>query len=386
VTVVLFETLFDRFFDGWCIASRAYARAMELGGLEVRLHSWLPLLEERHPVVEREVGHMIGPGPRPADAYLWSGAFGGPDSGQVKVLQRVINYRQLYKKPALFYTMFERLNVQPELVPLLNQLDGVLVPCSANLHALQRAGVKNAHFVHVPFFDHDPHLAERCHDAEYDRPAFYWIGRWEPRKAPHNLIKAFMRAFRPGEATLTLKIGPAPWRYSSYALAEEVIAHECVENRGWTYAETDRDIRVIRDLLSQHQMVVLHHTHDVYVSASRGEGIDMPAFAAKLSGNRVITTPSGGPTDFLGDDDRLIVGNGTVLLPDYDAIWGRGSTCVDYRVEDLSAAMQHMAKNPRPPQRTFGSKEWPWQNHHAPAVGREVARWVRSKLPRAEVA
>lgn len=384
MTVVLFETLFDRFFDGWCIASRAYARAMELGGLEVRLHSWLPLLETRHPVVEREVGHMVGPGPRPADVYLWSGAFGGPDSGQVKVLQRVINYRQLYKKPALFYTMFERLNVQPELVPLLNALDGVLVPCSANLHALRLAGVKNAHFIPLPFFEDDPHLSRVAVESD-NPPAFYWIGRWEPRKAPHNVIRAFMRAFRPGEATLTMKVGPAPWRYTSYESAETVIAKELIGNKYWTHPDAERDVRVLRELLSEEEMVALHHSHDVYVSASRGEGIDLPCFAAKLSGNRVITTPSGGPTDFLGNDDKLVAAHGTVLLPDYDAIWGRGSTCVDYRLEDLSAAMQSMAKNPRPPQLPLG-KEWPWQNHHAPNVAREIAKWVKSKLPAQAVA
>jgi hypothetical protein len=63
---------------------------------------------------------------------------------------------------------------------------------------------------------------------------------------------------------------------------------------------------MIRERLTEKQMVGLHRWADVYVSASHGEGFDMPAFDSVLAGNRLVYTASGGPEDFASPDDFLV--------------------------------------------------------------------------------
>ena len=70
-------------------------------------------------------------------------------------------------------------------------------------------------------------------------------------------------------------------------------------------------------------MIELHGKNDVYVSASRGEGLDLPAFAAKLSGRLLAMTDSGGPRDFVNDGDILVPPCGLVTA-DTDYPLGEG--------------------------------------------------------------
>lgn len=374
---VLFETLYERYFDGWCAAARAYARGMERGGAEVSLHSWQPQVEPLHPLVAEEVGHMVKPMPKP-DVYVWSGTFGGPLE-MVPVLLSVLRIRKNYGVPVAFYTMFERTNVQKEMVPLLNQLDGVLVPCEANLWALERAGVTNAVWVRAPYFDDDPHLVLTT--PKKPPRTFYWIGRWEPRKAPHNVIRAFMRAFDPerDDVELVLKVGPSKWWRSFYAGPEQAIENALVEKESgnWDRWHAAKRIKVVTDLLSPEQMLDLHRRGDVYVSASRGEGIDMPAFAAKLAGRRVVTTACGGPEDFLSDTDLLVQSTGELALPDYDAIWGRDSTAVDYDLDDLVWSLRDAFTRADCPESGPALSE-----HRVEVVGWRLGLWLKSLVNR----
>ncbi|MHC4814337.1 MAG: hypothetical protein ACYTFN_14680, partial [Planctomycetota bacterium] len=76
-----------------------------------------------------------------------------------------------------------------------------------------------------------------------------------------------------------------------------------------------------------------------YLSLSRGEGFDMPAFDAKLSDNLLVFTPSGGPQDFCGEHDQLVQPSGTVPCdPFYN--WPAGATYLDYEVTEAADAIQ----------------------------------------------
>jgi len=330
MTVVLFETLWHSLADGWSTASRAYARAMHDAGLTVQLHSWLANVEDKaDPRVIEEVGHLLNR-ERPRDLYVFSCTLSG-EWGTSYTLRPLTKAR----RPRAFYTMFERRQVDPATVEWLNQLEAVWVPCSANAEVLAAAGTKNVSWIPFPYFDEDPHLA--LPPPKSDPDTFLWVGRWEPRKAPHNLIRAFLRAFRPGEAKLILKVGPVPWK-GEYASPEDVLAEETRAGR-WSLGEASKDIEIVRGRLSPEEMLALHARADVYVSASRGEGLDLPAFSAKVAGRRVVTTDSGGPRDFLTETDILVPATGDVPCdPLYR--WDRGSTFADYDLDELVSAMQ----------------------------------------------
>ncbi len=86
-------------------------------------------------------------------------------------------------------------------------------------------------------------------------------------------------------------------------------------------------------------MLELHRMGDVYLSLSRGEGFDMPAFDAKLSGNLMVYTPSGGPQDFCGEFDQVVPISGIVECdPFYN--WPKEARYLDYDVAAAARAIQ----------------------------------------------
>lgn len=332
---VLFETLWASANDGWARASRTYARVLELVGFKVELLSPIPLTSIPDVTVLREVGHLAVTASYQRDIYIFSMPLASAQLMGWRLDTLIKN-----KAPRVLYTMFERTKIEPETIEKLNALDGVWVPCKRNAEILAAGGCTNVKWIPFPYFADDPHLGL---ELPRKKPSLLWVGRWEPRKAPDNLIRAFLRAFKPGEATLTLKIGPAPWQHSPFPTPENVLdkelALEEVRTFGWNDVNVG-DIRIVREKLSPAAMVDLHRQSNVYVSASRGEGIDLPAFSAKLAGRSVVTTDSGGPCDFLDEDDVLVPAKGLLPAHGYEKLWGSTAHFIDYDVKELALGMR----------------------------------------------
>lgn len=356
--VVLFRTPWKRPDDGWAVAARAYARAMHLGGLDVRLSSWQPNEPNPTPEVWQEVGAFTGM-PPVWDVHVFSCML-----GSAKNMSSIFSNMALRNTgPQAYHCVFERQNVEADLAEKLNLLAGVWAQCSANRDVLVEAGVRNVTLIHHPYFDDDPHLRL---DPPRECRRYYWIGRNEPRKAPDVLVRAFMRAFHPGEARLTLKL-------SAYAHTHEVVPitsaiEDEVGNRGWTASNWRDSIHLIEGRLSKEEMLQLHADNDVYVSASRGEGLDLPAFAAKMAGRQLVLTDSGGPRDFLNDGDVLVPPCGLVpASADYS--WGEGAVYFDHKIEDLAVAMQSV-HGTKPAGSRLDAK------FKAERVGQSFAQWI----------
>lgn len=332
---ILFRVPWARMNVGWDILARLYARTMYEAGMDVRLY---PPADQAggHAEALAEAGRFARRVSR-HDLYVYSDFFASPS-----VMWSIVKRHLSVPGPRVFYSMFERLRVAPETGSLLNTLTGVWVPCTANRDALIAAGARNAVWFPVPFFDDDPLLSLR---PPQQARAFYWIGAWEARKAPDNLLRAFFRAFCPGEATLLLKSTSAQDGWPS---PESCIASMLPCN-GWTSTNWRSGVTVDRRTLSRAAMLnEVHGRNDVYVSASRGEGVDMPAYSAKLAGRRVITTDSGGPRDFLGEHDILIPATGEVPThPSYN--WEPGSSNADYSLNRLVSTLQRVRAEPVPP-------------------------------------
>jgi len=309
---------------------------MEMGGVDVRLRSWKGDEQEKLDPLVLEEGGRFAKRPDVWDLHLFSSALGG-----YKEMHQLFVDLQNNPGPQAFHCVFERQHIEPLLARDLNLLSSVWAQCTANKEVLERCGVQNVTLIHFPYFDDDPHL-NLAVPKECRR--FYWIGRFEPRKAPGNLIRAFMRAFKPTEATLTLKLSMHV-HHKKHETPEGVILRELVRTdvirNGWDVHNWFRSIKLVHERLSREEMVGIHRENDVYVSASRGEGLDLPAFAAKLAGRSLVLTDSGGPRDFLNEGDRLIPSTG-VVPASADYSWGEDATYADYVLDDLIAAMQEV--------------------------------------------
>lgn len=367
---LVFETLWANPADGWAIAARAYTRAMLLAGWDVRLKSPVQVFTESAPNDEIKKYLPLTIPVSSWDAYIFSCPLGG-----IHNMGHVFEALRASRRPRMFYTMFERIAVQKEVVAELAELEGVFVPCEKNGERLSAAGLDDVGVIPLPFFDDDPHLSL---PPPSDRPrVFAWHGRWEPRKAPDRLLRAFMRAFKFGEAELILKIGAVQWTRSVYAGPELVIASEleCGETRdnGWRVDNWHQAIEIIDGTLSAEEMLALEARTDIYASASRGEGIDLPAFRARLAGRRIVTSASGGPEDFLDEDDILVHATGTIAAPEYGGIWGEGQSLIDYPLSDLMWALREAKERP-PKKRALP------EAHRPEAVAKKFSEWIERCL------
>jgi len=218
------------------------------------------------------------------------------------------------------------------------------------LRTLIEAGVaaSKVRVVPIPYFATDPHLALQGRTRTPGPVRFYHIGKWEPRKAQDKLIEAWLRAVRPGEAVLFLKTSPSAPAYEGYprAPADAVLRSlEAPEVRamGWTAERAAKALFVTAKNLPAAAMRGMHRSGDVYVTLSRGEGFDMPAYDAALSGNAVVHVPSGGPESYCSATYRVPTSGTVPTHPFYG--WPEGSVYHDWKVEDAVEVLRRALRD-----------------------------------------
>lgn len=269
------------------------------------------------------------------------------------MLQRLVTHRHLdpkqlraVNKYKIISTVFERDRVSDAAVRFLNQVGQVWVANPTDKEMLTRCGVEHGKIrvIPIPHFPNDPHLALSDRTRTPGPVRFYHVGKWEHRKAHHELLGSFLLAFRPGEAKLYFKTTEAAPDFSPYPSSPEEsvqrwLQDERVKANGWaSLRDVNRDIFLMRTFLSSRQMVELHKTGDVYLSLSRGEGFDMPAYDAKLSGNLLVYTPTGGPKSFASETDIRVEPTGAV--PCHAFYRWADAEYLDYDVEEAARALR----------------------------------------------
>jgi glycosyltransferase involved in cell wall biosynthesis len=245
-------------------------------------------------------------------------------------------------------TVFERDRLGAELVRGLQRVGQIWVACEQNRRVLEEHGLERVRVVPIPYFEDDPLLKLRGRTRKPGPPRFYHVGKWEPRKAQDKLLLAFLRAFEPGEAYLVLKTKELVTPITGYPqgpaqAAAEALQDPSVRARGWTEATMNKCVQVASKRYTAEQMVKLHGACDVYLSLSRGEGWDMCAFDAKLAGNLLVYTPSGGPQDFAGPYDVEVPMESKILRHSFYDDWEEDACYGDYHVMDAVKAMRRAA-------------------------------------------
>ena len=205
------------------------------------------------------------------------------------------------------YTTWEALTAPRSVLdPLFATFDQVWVPSQPNLMAFSgRGGGQGGtddtdRRLHVIPHTFDERAARtRVGPTDSERFRFYYVGAWTVRKNPGSLIRAFANAFPAGSRAELVIHSPG---CSLDAFVAALAATGLRQNELPT-------ITLSNQRLSDESLAKLHADADCFVTASRGEAWNLPAFDAMLAGRHVITQYGLGSDEFLsGTSADLIDG------------------------------------------------------------------------------
>lgn len=321
---VLYQGDYQHESDGTGVAIRLNVRALASAGLPVLLKPYSGLVltgkgayEPLHVAgvpegVQAEVGkfvttsagslypairHFVCHKPEDISRRVMRGIMGGLDNPEL-----LLKARQAAYGASVFYSVWERDRIDHATVREMNRMGDNWVPCEQNAEMLQSCGVKSVAVMPHPYDPENP-LLKLTRRKPMDTKRFYWIGRWEPRKNPVEILWAFAMAIRPGEdAHLTMKHHGQWDDYPTFAQTVDRISKET----DWTREDLARQVTSIEKILRPDQMLKLHFENNIYLAPSCGEAWCLPAFEAKLAGNTLIHTSYGGTADFCDGLDYAV--------------------------------------------------------------------------------
>jgi len=316
---VAYKADYESPWDGTATAARLHARALHSTGIPVRLESITGMIMGKSGVVEpvfmnglddavrAEVGHLRNVTAASVRCRIVHMVARSADHlAHVLVPRAATLIREsaagLLDRTVLM-TVWERDRVSDELADLMRQCRECWVPCEQNRAMLAACGVPSVVVPHP--YDPEAPVLRLVERKAATSPRLYFIGRWEPRKAPHELVGAFLREFAPGEATLTIKHGSALC-IDAYPRPEDSLKlwldDPEVRAMGWT-ASNASAVTIRGGHVRQDQILALHFHNNIYCQVGHGEAWSLPAFDAKLAGNLLVHVPYGGTADYASEED-----------------------------------------------------------------------------------
>lgn len=356
---VLYRADHETLEDGLCRQARIHARALAEAGVPLMLrsignkvrHGDMVLIagdDVLLPQVLEQVKKLRGVTCSRIAVAIYQTVLSTPEDLVKLVLPGYVRidpgYADHVVGASVLYTPWERDRVDQRLVGVLNRLGQVWLQCADNVRAFVESGVDAARVRTIPNAYDPESLVAKTAERRPRPPSgrrFYHIGKWEPRKAQHDLIGAFLQAFGPSEHT-SLLIKTSPFMsFKDYPTPTESIAHwleqPAVRARGWSGASLGARLRVEDRLFTDEQMAQLHEINNIYVSSGYAEGWDYPAFDACSAGNRLVYVGYGGPADFALEDDVQLPWSLGPVHPGYR--WEGGAQWASYGIDDMVGAL-----------------------------------------------
>lgn len=200
------------------------------------------------------------------------------------------------------YTTWEGYGpISHEVIKALLPFDEVWVPSSQTRRSFaDPAGdcyVRGGSSIRVVPHAYDEHEAIQHWMYDPEQPyTFYYVGAWSLRKNVEGVIRAFARTFVPSERVrLSIQSAGAHEHSARLALMATGLPPE-----SWPEIT-----------FNPHRMHDIHAAHrrgQCFVTASRGEAWNLPAFDAMLHGNHVIAPLDQGSDDFLAHTSARLYG------------------------------------------------------------------------------
>ena len=155
------------------------------------------------------------------------------------------------------------------------------------------------------------------------------------RKNPTAVVKAFKRAFRPGEGPVLVLKGMNGRERKPQWLDGLIAA-----------TEGRPDIHVVDAYVSAEERDALIASCDCYVSLHRSEGFGLTMAEAMARGKPVIATGYSGNREFMDDRNSYIVPHRLVPVPDDWWAYAPGAEWADPDVVAAAALMREVYENP----------------------------------------
>jgi len=196
---------------------------------------------------------------------------------------------RLAAMPWVAYTTWEAMTpIHVELALDLSVFDQVWCPSTVTHQTLSIPG--DPVYVIPHAFDPQTLDARRTGRIERadDRFRFYACGAWSSRKNPAGVLRAWARAFGPDDPVELVMHCPGASEQLVTAIYQTGVGvHQMAPV---VHSTQHRD---------EAYVWALHASSDVYVTASRGEAWNLPAFDALLAGRHIIAPTPQGSDEFL---------------------------------------------------------------------------------------
>lgn len=226
---------------------------------------------------------------------------------QIKILHTTPNEFRRFIEPGKYHIahfFWETDRVPEDFANGLKLIQEIWTGSVANKKAIQKAGVK----VPIHIF---PQATETQREwpppykiPEFEGFTFYSIFEWTDRKNPVALLKAYWEEFQKDEP-VGLLIKTYFGNFSSGN--KRMIRHQIEHLKRRTGLDKFPPVFLYLDLMDRKQVMRLHRTGDVYVSAHRGEGWGVPQVEAALAGRPMISTGFGGVHEYFKDKKDAVI-------------------------------------------------------------------------------
>lgn len=318
---VRWESTWEQPHDGTAIVTRRMARALDAAGIPVFLPpsgGWMrgqidagvraeveTFLDRTPRTLPVQLVHLVPSEQRLRSALYPSASFEFDQEGAESRHRRMILFSVWEQLPEMSWK-------QAPMAVYLRKFAAHIVPCEMNAELLRRAGVapEKIHVIAHPF---DPWEAEALQRPRPPRAPggtrFYTVGKWEPRKDPMRLLRAFLRAswnacglHGKEPAPRLLVVTSDWWQQGGYPRVSEALEAACAQigvPLTWGKSTVTFQTEPVPS------MVPVHRENDVFVTSTCGEAWGMPAFDAVVAGNLVLGPRWGGLAEYLPERGEL---------------------------------------------------------------------------------
>ncbi|WHY61378.1 glycosyltransferase [Cytobacillus firmus] len=250
------------------------------------------------------------------------------------IVKDIENDRKKYDR-ILLNTVWETAGVPGSWLPVINACNGICVPCSLNVDALKKSGVKTPVYLVPHGADtqtFNPENKKFTFKEAKNKFVFVSIFDFQHRKNPETLLKAYWSEFTSRDNVLMI--------IKTYGSSRRKIVNSISNyKRRLGFTGGTAPLRVLTGILPEEQLKGLYTLGNAFILPTRGEGVGLPYMEALSSGIPVIATGWGGQMDFLNEQNSFLI---------------------DYKLEDPRKSMYGGSAISRQYHRLFGQGDQLW--------------------------